>query len=115
MELSIPGDISFTIECDIANKLIMKATVPENKWLGIAWGSDMDNTDATWFSGSGTNGVVKDLWMTGKMTPSEDISDDITVISSVKEGSNYKFEVEKPYDSGDAQDKAIHCGSSYFF
>jgi len=49
------------MECDSVNKkLIIKATVPADKWLGIAWGSGMSNVDATVFAGSGNNGSVID-------------------------------------------------------
>jgi len=54
-------NMNLSMECDSVNKkLIIKATVPADKWLGIAWGSGMSNVDATVFAGSGGNGSVID-------------------------------------------------------
>ena len=79
----------------MTQNLLIKATVPENKWLGLAWGTGMFNVDATWFAGSGADGVVQDLWMTGYATPAQDGRDDLTVVAQSK-AADYQFEVAKP-------------------
>ena len=59
-----------------SSKIKITATVPENQWLGIGWGTGMFNVDMVLFQGAGSDGTVTDLWSTGNSTPTVDSNDE---------------------------------------
>ena len=48
--------------------MVINAEVPDDMYLGIAFGDSMNNVDMVYFGGFGT-GKVTDLWGIGDVTP----------------------------------------------
>ena len=66
---SVSGGPSFKVGYDQSkSKFVFEASVPENMWLGLAYGLNMSNVDMVMFRGTG-EGSVTDLWAVGNGTP----------------------------------------------
>ena len=62
---TVSGGPSFKVGFDqTKNKFVFEAQVPENMWLGLAYGLNMNDVDMVMFRGTGP-GYVYDLWSEG--------------------------------------------------
>ena len=90
-------------------KLKYSVTVPNNMYLGLAYGSGMVNVDMVRFSGSGS-GVVQDLWSTGYYEPAVDTVQSYVDTTVTQNSGTYTFETYRAMSTGDTtQDIALSC------
>ena len=85
------------------------ATVPDNSYLAIAFGSDMIGTDMILWQADGDNSASHDMWSSNFATPRHDRFDHlITTVEDGKIGTATKvFTTMRPYDPMDEQDFVV--------
>ena len=88
----LPCDFSFNIVTDPSdsNRFKIEASVPENMYLGIAYGSGMNQVDLVRFVGA-DDGTIEDLWGTGYWTPTTDDQQDYVGTTVELEDGIYNF------------------------
>ncbi|XP_050401897.1 uncharacterized protein LOC130010296 [Patella vulgata] len=100
--------ITFTLEATLNGQA---------KWIGIGFSDDkfMANSDAIigWFE----NGVptVKDVWLSGRVTPSNDVTQNIEAVSGSLVNGVTKIEFTRPRDTGDTADKQFSDTNCFYF
>ena len=110
------GGPTFTVSSDkAAKKLKITASVPSNMYLGLAYGSNMSQTDMVQFAGTGGSGTVKDLWGVGNATPETDSSNSYSPTTGTLANGKYSFSTSRSFDTQDAKDKKLECGKTYNF
>ena len=79
------------------------ATIPDNSYLAIAFGSDMIGTDMILWQADGYNSASHDMWSTNFATPMYDKFDQLlTTVEDGKIGTGTKtFTTVRPYDPMD--------------
>ena len=115
-QLDLPDGFSFSIDLDAeTNMLKYDVTIPENTYLGLAYGRGMNNVDMVVFSASGF-GSVTDHWSKSIGAPPEDKQNDYMntqvdisggsytfttyrdLVTSDPNGEDYQFETFDPLD-----------------
>ena len=81
-ELSCHSEVwsSYTLDTcfdDMTQEIVFKAVLPDNSWLGIGFGTTMDNTDMIAWTVNNKQGSVKDLYSTGEWEPAEDVTQNL--------------------------------------
>ena len=81
----------------------LTATIPDNSYLAIAFGSDMIGTDMILWQADGYNSASHDMWSTNFATPMYDKFDQLlTTVEDGKIGTGTKtFTTVRPYDPMD--------------
>ena len=84
-------------------KLVFVATVPDDSWLSIGFGSSMRNTDMIAWRVVGGKGFTEDYWSTSRSTPELDSVSDLTDITEMTKFENgvMTFVTERALDTGD--------------
>ena len=100
--LTIAGDME-------AQEVVFTATIPDNTYLAIAFGSDMIGVDMILFQADGEDSAAYDMWSSNFATPMYDKYNHLnTEVVNGKIGTGSKvFNTRRPYDPMDEQDYAI--------
>lgn len=98
-------DINTTLEFDIDNddsKVTITLTGPENRWFGVGFNTTFmeDGTDVIYVS----NGELFDAYLTGQGNPSIDGDNNLTLISNSIDDGKRTVIIERPLNTGDAND-----------
>ena len=106
---------SFEVVYDEASKKMkLTATVPENMYLGLAYGAGMNKVDMVTFQAK-DDGKVTDLWGEGYQVPTTDKQQDYTDTKVTKADGSYNFVTYRALDTGDDQDTVLSCSDSQAF
>lgn len=85
--------------------------VPKNSYFGIAFDSDLINTDMVSFHG---DGKVRDLWSNHFARPYDDKTYNILLNNGITNlGDKVNFKVQRERDTGDLNDLKFVCGRNY--
>ena len=89
-----------------ATHVRFSATVPNNHYFSIGFGSTMYSTDMVVWQANSQNSLVLDLWSTGHQTP---ITDKVqNYVSTIKFNSTHtSFISDRALQTGDSQDFTI--------
>ena len=87
-----------------AEELIFTATVLENSWFAIGFGSDMFDIDMIVWNSADQS--VLDVWSTEHDVPQTDTTDNLTTSITAGDGVTI-FETRRKLDTGDSQDYVV--------
>ena len=104
IEFTWAESFNLKIKADMeTNDVIFCATIPDNTYLSIAFGSDMIAADMILWQADGDESEAYDMWSSNFATPMFDQFDQlITEIEDGKIGTGTKqFTTRRPYDPMD--------------
>lgn len=85
--------------------------VPKNSYFGIAFDTDLINTDMVTFHG---DGKVRDLWSNRLARPFDDKIYNIKLNNGITNlGDTVNFKVQRERSTGDLKDFTLECGTKY--
>ena len=98
-----------------SSKLKYTVMVPDNMYLGLAYGTGMSSgTDMVSFQAK-DNGIVTDLYATGYGSPSTDPTNDYTDTVVTKSNGKYNFVTYRKTNTADDKDTTLSCSVTQNF